>query len=849
MTTAALSTPKDFAYYYRDGLGFSVFVLKTEPARKRKEPAVLLLDTYLKRKPTDEEIELWFKINPNYNLGIPMGTVSQAIGFDIDGQNAIERIRSKIPEMSSSLREAFNNTMKTRTGSGSEHTIFKVEGPIDDINKRQLWTDGQPHSQILMLANKSYVVAAPSLHPNNKRYEWNGKEPQTITLQELNEFIRLISPSNQESTTKQDKPHMKLDTNHVESQQATTITTRALTSEQMQELLSWVKPFYTPGNRDHIIFYLSGMMRKTGGFSLDTARRFIRLLCDASGYSDEDLDKSLTVVDNTYRKPLNELNGKSGLHDLLVTSYETTSEYDKEQYNIRAETFSQICQIINGEPSSPEELPNGNGIKVGGSDDEHKNNDSGPAGQWLELQMEANKDLDIISTLCDEVLRLGCFKTLSDTREIRWYDNGTYLSQGENRIHEMLEKLGGYYVSSHVRNEVIEHIKIRTLTDRSKFDKDVHLVNARNCVIDLRSGECLPHDPERYLFTQQIPLDYKPHEIRTPRKILDFLYNVMHPSDVPLVIEFIGYCLIKDCRFQKALMIAGPPDSGKSKFLELLERFFGADNIVDKTIHQLTLNRFATASLFGKLVNIFADLSSRRLRDIEMFKVLVAGDRISAERKFLSDFDFRPYAKLIFSSNLPPLPPEDSDDEDAFYKRWFVVSFNLRKSCLFCDEKIERDPNLLEKLTTDEELSGLLYLAIKAAQRLLLRGRFTKSPSIEATQEEYERKANPVKAWSDVRCIISEEYETDKERMEEDYEDFCYRNKLPVLNRVHLARELKKIYSSKIEDMKRGSRGNQKHYWKGIGLRKDLRESGQLDLMGIDDHDHDVEIDESEDSL
>jgi phage/plasmid-associated DNA primase len=83
-----------------------------------------------------------------------------------------------------------------------------------------------------------------------------------------------------------------------------------------------------------------------------------------------------------------------------------------------------------------------------------------------------------------------------------------------------------------------------------------------------------------------------------------------------------------------------------------------------------------------------------------MFKVLVAGDRISAERKFLSDFDFRPYAKLIFSSNLPPLPPENAHDEDAFYKRWFVVSFNLRQKCLFCGKKLEIERRLIDKLTT-----------------------------------------------------------------------------------------------------------------------------------------------------
>lgn len=443
-------------------------------------------------------------------------------------------------------------------------------------------------------------------------------------------------------------------------------------------------------------------------------------------------------------------------------------------------------------------------------------------------QKAADKNLNVISTVANEAMRLDHFMTLSDTKEILWYHDGVYLPKGEDRIIMMLEELGGYYVSSHIRTEVIEHIKARTLIDRSKFDKDIHLVNARNCVIDLRNGECLKHDPEKYLFTQQLPADYKPKEKRTCRKILDFLYNVIHPSDVPLVIEFIAYCLIRDTRFQKALMCAGAPDSGKSTFLFLLMAFLGKLNISTKTMQQLTENRFATASLFGKLANIFADLSSKRLRDIEMFKVLVSGDQISAERKFKPDFEFIPYAKLIFSSNLPPLPPDNLEDEDAFYKRWLVVSFNLRKNCLFCGTRIEKDIELLEKLTTEEELSGLLYLAVKAAQRLLLKGRFTKSPYIETVKEEYEKKANPVKAWASARCIFYEEYETDKDRIQEDFEDYCYRKKLPAFNRVHLARELNSLY--KVRDVKKGSRGNQKHMWKGIALRKDLRANGQLDL-------------------
>ncbi|MDQ3851514.1 MAG: phage/plasmid primase, P4 family, partial [Thermoproteota archaeon] len=558
-------------------------------------------------------------------------------------------------------------------------------------------------------------------------------------------------------------------------------------------------------------------------------------LCNASEYSDEDLDKSLKTVDRTYRLPIEEINGKSGLYDTIVKSHEGSSDYQD-----RVEGYSRICQIINGEPESPNppDDDESSGIPDDGDDNNNSSDYRNRPGQWLSRQQSADEDLDVIATVCNEALRLYRFKTTTDTREILCYHNGVYLPNGSDKIDMTIEQLGGYAVSTHARNEILRHIQVRTLTDREEFDKDIHLVNVRNCVIDLRSGTCLPHDPHKYLFTQQIPWDYKPDEIKSPRKVLDFLYSVMHPSDVPLVIEFLGYCLIKDCRFQKALMIAGAPDQGKSTFLTLCTAFFGKQNVSDKTMHQLTQNRFATAGLFGKLVNIFADLASDRLKNIEMFKVLVAGDRISAERKFTSDFDFRPYAKLIFSSNLPPLPPEDAHDEDAFYKRWFVVSFSRRKKCLFCrKELVGMDRKLVEKLTTEEEMSGLLYLAVKAAQRLLLKGKFSKEPTIEQIQEEYEKKAKPVKAWANARCVVYQEYETEKERLEEDYEEYCNRKKLPTLNRIHLARELKSI-SDSIEDVKRGPRGKQKHYWKGIGLRKDLKASGQL---GLDDIHGDVE--------
>jgi P4 family phage/plasmid primase-like protien len=481
--------------------------------------------------------------------------------------------------------------------------------------------------------------------------------------------------------------------------------------------------------------------------------------------------------------------------------------------------------IISSSRSSPKKLEEEAASAIVADDDNYDT-----PGNWLSRQKIIDKHLDQTAALSEEVMRLHTFKTLEDTKEIRFYQNGVYHLGGDDCINTALEKLGGYDVTTNIVREVTEHIKRRTLVPRSEFDKELYLVNCRNCVIDLRSGRTLDHDPT-YLFTQQLPVNYRPDQIRTCRKILDFLYNIMHPSDVPLILEFIGYCLIKDCRFQKALMCAGPPDTGKSTFLFLLTAFLGKDNVANKTMQQLTENRFATASLYGKLANVFADLSSNRLKDIAMFKTLVSGDRINAERKFIQDFEFTPFAKLVFSANLPPLPPQGISDEDAFYKRWFVVSFNLHKKCFFCGQEIVKDPNLLEKLTTEDEdeLSGLLYLVVKAAQRLLARKRFAKSPTIETVMEEYERKAKPVKAWVEARCIVYEDYETDKDKLERDFEEYCQRKKLPSINnRIQLGRELNLYY--RVTDGKRGPRGNQTHVWKGIALRKDLRARGELDL-------------------
>ena len=107
------------------------------------------------------------------------------------------------------------------------------------------------------------------------------------------------------------------------------------------------------------------------------------------------------------------------------------------------------------------------------------------------------------------------------------------------------------------------------------------------------------------------------------------MYNLLHPGDVPLMLEYIAYCLIRDTSLVY-LMCVGEEDSGKSMMLKLITRFLGPENISSRTLHDLVTDRFASSDLFGKLATVFADISSKRLNEVETFKVLATGDRISA---------------------------------------------------------------------------------------------------------------------------------------------------------------------------------------------------------------------------
>lgn len=174
-------------------------------------------------------------------------------------------------------------------------------------------------------------------------------------------------------------------------------------------------------------------------------------------------------------------------------------------------------------------------------------------------------------------------------------------------------------------------------------------------------------------------------------------------------------------------------DNGKGTLFKLLEHFLGLESVSHSSLQDLDNDRFAKADLYGKLANICGDLQSKKLSHTGNFKMLASGDIIRAQRKYGRPFDFSSHAKLIYSTNEIP---ESDDQTEAYFKRWIILLFDR----VFRGE--EKDTNLIEKLTTKDELSGLLNLALIALKQLIKDDWFRHADDIETTKRKYNENAS-----------------------------------------------------------------------------------------------------------
>ena len=395
------------------------------------------------------------------------------------------------------------------------------------------------------------------------------------------------------------------------------------------------------------------------------------------------------------------------------------------------------------------------------------------------LIIKYNKKGDKISTLVD-IDKVAEFienkfdvRTIFGIKEetIEVYNEGIWTIKGRGIIKAEIERILGVYARNNVVSEILEKIKRRTEISREEADivPDFKRV-VENGVIDLEDPEnikFLKHSKE-YNFRSKFPIIYNSNS-KCP-KIINFVKKTFYEEDIKKVQEWFGVHLPRRYVKKKASLFHGPPDTGKTITLNLLTKFLGS-NISGLSIQEIGRGKpFDLMVLKDKDANICDDLSSSDINTVGGFKKAVGDGFIDGEMKFGDKFKFRNTAKNTNACNKIPAPKEDIDDL-AYYGR--ILLFPV-------DNVIpleKQDDKLLEKLTTPEELSGLLNWAIEGYIRLQKQNRFSNDKAPEETKFLMIKGGNSLAEFSSEVLIESPGLKISKEVLYRIYCKWCMEHK------------------------------------------------------------------------
>jgi len=381
-----------------------------------------------------------------------------------------------------------------------------------------------------------------------------------------------------------------------------------------------------------------------------------------------------------------------------------------------------------------------------------------------------------------EIMKDYAFKTIRDTQETLYYENGVYKTGAETLINSECEQIIPN-CTSYMRREVFKTIQASTYTERDNFDVDYAVLNLKNGLLNLETGDFTPHTPY-YLSRIQLPVIYD--EFVGPVKFMKFLMECLPDvRDRNLVLEEFASILLRDgIRLEKIFMYVGSGANGKSTFLSVVEILIGDTNICHISIQDLIYARFARSGLDGKIANIFADISNDELTKLGVLKALVSGDSIAVEKKGKDQFTMKNQAKMFYSCNQLP---EINEDTDAAFRRFTITEWNQQ----FLKDKA--NPNLLQELTTEDELSGILNLLIHKTKRLLAQQRLSYDQSTEQLRIEWKERAEPVQLFSSERLTKSENSIVVKSELYSSYVEWCTLKKIIPKNENQFTIKMKKL--------------------------------------------------------
>ena len=333
-----------------------------------------------------------------------------------------------------------------------------------------------------------------------------------------------------------------------------------------------------------------------------------------------------------------------------------------------------------------------------------------------------------------------------------------------------VDKLAALNISSNLVGNVMKLLRSYLGDDIERYDSRPHLLNCRNGIVNLRTGELIPHDPE-YRMLHLADVDYNPKALEKDhwaawKAFLD--ENVQ--EGVSYLQLVTGYSLTGETREEVLFYFYGPSRSGKGTFTEAMLKILPSPLGFETDFNTFTRDRSNDSNNFDLAVLrparlVIASESERTdwLNPAKV-KVLTGGNLIFCSFKRKDHFSYKPRYKIWLVSNHPATA---DPDDDAIWGRIRLVSFPITHLG-------REDRTLKRRLHKPEALQALFAWAVRGAMRWYqLEGGIPAPKEMEALRAEFRKRADIVGQWIDDCCAEDDTYMVQGRKLYKSYQAYC----------------------------------------------------------------------------
>ncbi|WP_374989118.1 phage/plasmid primase, P4 family [Priestia megaterium] len=346
---------------------------------------------------------------------------------------------------------------------------------------------------------------------------------------------------------------------------------------------------------------------------------------------------------------------------------------------------------------------------------------------------------------------------------------------------------------------------------KKDFDSHKFLFNCDNGVIDLKTGELLPHDRD-LLLTKISPIPYK-RNADCPNWIA-FLQSIfLTPSGDPdeELIEYlqkaIGYSLTGVTKEQIMFFLFGNGRNGKSTFINVIQDILGDyarqtnsetflkkknDNGINNDVARLDGARFVSA---------VKSEEGQQLSEA-LVKQITGGEKMSARFLRQEYFEFTPEFKVFFTTNHKPIV---KGGDNGIWRRIKLVPFTVT----IPEEKVDAD--LPEKLK--REMPGILNWMVEGCLKWQSEG--LKDPkAVKQATDNYREDMDILGPFIEENCAVHPSVKIEAKAIYENYTKWCFQNNEMELKNRAFYRQLE------IRGYKKEKGAKNKTFFHGITLNQ-----------------------------